>query len=203
MLDYFLTHTHTDALCDKNFEDWHLGIPYYGFWAILIEDPTYISLIAKAQTHLQNFFLPNYSRQAHITLNACGLMSEEHFSEAALINQISSIEEMKLSAFDISLSHIDSFTTAAYFKVLDACHSLYKINKALSLVASDSNPSSYQPHITLGLYREKFESKFVAEEIMKFEQVKTSPYSIKEVQFCRYETSNIQGKIEVIKRIKF
>jgi hypothetical protein len=86
MLDDFLS----------NFEEWHLGIPYYGFWAIVIEQPEYLSLISKAQNHLQHFFLPNYSRQAHITLNVCGLMSEDHFSNAALDDQISIIEEMKL-----------------------------------------------------------------------------------------------------------
>ena len=202
MLDDFLSHTHTDALCDKNFEEWHLGIPYYGFWAILIDQPEYLSLISKAQNHLQHFFLPNYSRQAHITLNACGLMSEDHFSNVDLANQISNIEEMKLSAFEVSLSHIDSFTTAAYLSVSDTCRSLCKINQALSLIAHDSTPTIYQPHITLGLYREKFESKCVAKEIRKFGRVELPSMLVKEVHFCRYETSNIQGPIEVLKSIK-
>jgi 2'-5' RNA ligase len=202
MLDDFLSHTHTDALCDKNFEEWHLGIPYYGFWAIVIEQPEYLSLISRAQHHLQNFFLPNYSRQAHITLNACGLMSEDHFPDVDLADQISIIEKMKLSAFEISLSHIDSFTTAAYLNVSDTGRSLCKINEALSLISNDSTPTIYQPHITLGLYREKFESNFVAREIMKFRRVEMPSLLVKEVHFCRYETSNIQGPIEVVKSIK-
>ncbi|MFT6030400.1 MAG: 2'-5' RNA ligase [Oleiphilaceae bacterium] len=202
MLDDFLSNTHTDALCDKNFEEWHLGIPYYGFWAIVIEQPEYLSLISKAQNHLQHFFLPNYSRQAHITLNVCGLMSEDHFSNAALDDQISIIEEMKLSVFEVSLSHIDSFTTAAYLHISDASDTLCKINQTLSVISHNSTPTIYQPHITLGLYREKFESKCVVEEIMKFGRVEIPSMIAKEVHFCRYETSNIQGPIEVLKRIK-
>tara|TARA_R110001592_G_scaffold68269_3_gene209138 strand:- start:15230 stop:15847 length:618 start_codon:yes stop_codon:yes gene_type:complete len=202
MLSDFISHSHTDALSDENFEKWHCGIPYYGFWAILIEKPEYLALISQAQTHFQNFFLPGYSRQAHITLNACGLMSEAHFSEAALDKQIRIVKEMKLSAFEISLSHIDSFTTAAYVNISDSSHSLYKINEALSLISNDSKPTTYQPHITLGLYREKFKSKFVAEEIMNFGRIEMPSLLVSEIQFCRYQTSNIQGPIEVMKTIK-
>jgi len=202
MLDDFLSHSHTDALCDKNFKEWHMGIPYYGFWAIMIERPEHLSLISKVQSHLQHFFLPGYSRQAHITLNACGLMSERHFSKADLDKQVSIIEAMNLSPFEVSISHIDSFTTAAYLNISDVSLSLSKINVALNQISCDSEPTSFEPHITLGLYREKFESKKVAKEIMKFELFETPPILVSEVHFCRYETANIQGQINLVKRIR-
>lgn len=202
MLSNFLSHSHTEALVDKNFEEWHRGIPYFGFWAIMIEQPEALALISKAQEHLQHFFLPHYSRQPHITLNACGLMSPDHFSQTKLDLQISMLKAMSLKPFEISLSHIDSFTTAAYLKVSDSNRSLSKINEALSTISSDSKPAFYQPHITLGLYRKKYESKFVAEKIMKLGQIKPQALLVSEVQFCRYETANIQGPIEIIKAIK-
>jgi len=202
MLSNFLSHSHTEALVDKNFKEWHRGIPYFGFWAVMIEQAEALSLIAKAQEHLQDFFLPHYSRQPHITLNACGLMSPDHFSQTKLDQQISMLEAMSLKPFEISLSHIDSFTTAAYLKASDSNRSLSKINEALSTISSDSKPAFYQAHITLGLYREKYESKLIAEEIIKFGRFPAQAIFVKEVQFCRYETANIQGPIEIVKTIK-
>lgn len=203
MLSNFLSHSYTDALIDKNFAEWHLGIPYYGFWAIMIEAPEHLNLIAKAQHHLQNFFLPNYSRQAHITLNACGLMSERFFSKHDLDKQIRAIESMNLSPFNISLSHIDSFTTAAYINISDNCNSLNKLNQVLSNTANDSNPIRYEPHITLGLYRKKFATKMVSEKIQQFEAFTLPAITIREIQFCRYETAFIQGPVEIMERIQF
>ena len=202
MLHNFLSHTYTDALCDRDFKEWHGGIPFYGFWAILIDQPEYLSVFSKAQNHLQGFFLPGYARQAHITLNACGLISETHFSKDALIKQISALKEMHLSPFDIAASHLDSFTTAAYLSISDETGTLCKIHNTLSDISNDSRPDSFQAHITLGLYRDKFESATVAEEIIKFGDIHISPLLIREIQFCRYQTSNIQGPIEVVKRIQ-
>jgi 2'-5' RNA ligase len=203
MLENFLSNTHTDALIDKDFKEWHLGIPYYGFWAIVIEKQDYLARISQAQKYLQQFFLPGYARQPHITLHACGLMSEAYFSNSLLNEQIELFKSLNISDFEILLGHIDSFTTAPFFHINDASHTLRKINAAFSHISSDSKPDCYQPHITLGLYREKFKSKLVANEIKKFNQVESLPFQVSEIHFCRYETANIQGPIEIIKRIKF
>lgn len=201
MFEEFLSHKYTTASCDRNFKEWHLGIPYYGFWAILIDNPKLLSVISKAQVQLQPFFLPSYNRQAHITLSACGLLSGTYFSQAKLDQQIKTIETLNLPPFEISLGHIDSFSTAAYLSVLDTSKTLHKVNRALNHIVNDSTPAKYTPHITLGLYREKFECKHVAEEIRKFEHFDELRFKVTKIQFCRYETSNIQGPIEVIKEI--
>tara|TARA_R110001599_G_scaffold302362_1_gene508029 strand:- start:7345 stop:7956 length:612 start_codon:yes stop_codon:yes gene_type:complete len=203
MLEEFLSHKYTTASCDRDFKEWHRGIPYYGFWAILVDCPKLLSKVSKAQTQLQPFFLPGYTRQAHITLNACGLLSETHFSQAKLDQQINILEDLSLSPFDISLGHIDSFSTAAYHSVFDTSKTLHKINKALNQIVSDSIPDKYTPHITLGLYRKKFECKHLAEEILKLERLDELRFKVSKIQFCRYATSNIQGPIEVIKELKF
>lgn len=202
MLKEFLSHKHTTASCDRDFKEWHLGIPNYGFWAILVDSPKLLSVVSEAQTQLQPFFLPGYTRQAHITLNACGLLSKTHFSQAKLEQQINTLEDLNLSPFDISLDHINSFSTAAYISVFDTSKTLHKINKALDQIVSDSTPDNYTPHITLGLYREKFECKHVAEEILKLEPFDELRFKVSKIQFCRYETSNIQGPIEVIKELE-
>jgi 2'-5' RNA ligase len=203
MLEEFLSHKHTTASCDRDFKEWHLGIPYYGFWAILVDNPKLLSVVSKAQTQLQPFFLPSYRRQAHITLNACGLLSETHFSQSKLDQQINNLKILNLSPFELSLGHIDSFSTSAYLSVFDTSKILHKINKALNQIVSDSTPAKYTPHITLGLYRDKFECKHVSEEILKFKTFDELRFKVTKIQFCRYQTANIQGPIEVIKEIKF
>ena len=75
MLNDFLALPYTEAICDKNFAEWHQGIPYYGFWAIIVDHPEHLALINRAQDHLKEFFLSRYLRQPHITLSACGLLT--------------------------------------------------------------------------------------------------------------------------------
>jgi len=202
MLADFLSHSHTTALCDRNFKEWHEGIPYYGFWAVLIDSSDLMQRVLEAQSHLQHFFLPDYKRQAHITLNACGLMTDTRFSNSLLDRQITALKQLTLSPFNLSVTHIDSFSTAAYLAIEDQGQVLHKINTALSDIASDSKPSIYKPHITLGLYREAFQTEKVAQKIIQFNNFKPINITIGELQFCRYKTSSIQGQIEVIKKIK-
>lgn len=201
MLEEFLSHTHTTKLCDRNFTEWHKGISHYGFWAVLIDSINCLQRVSAVQSHLSEFFLPAYKRQAHITLNSCGLMADTHFAPSKLDQQISALNHLKASPFDILVTNIDSFSTAAYLEVEDINLSLQKIHTALSTIACDSPPLSYQPHITLGLYREEFKTEVLTKKIMQFAKNDPIALRVNEVQFCRYETSSIQGPIEVIKRI--
>lgn len=202
MYEEFLSHKKTTASCDRNFEEWHLGIPHYGFWAVVIDNLNCLDLVSRAQTHLQHLFLPGYTRQAHITLNACGLLSETHFSQAKLDQQIRILEYLNLSPFDISLGSIESFSTAAYLSINSSCNTLQKLNKVLSEIVSDSSPITYTPHITLGLYRDSFDCQYVINEILNFGSFEKPSIQITEIQFCQYQTTSVQGPIEVVKRVK-
>lgn len=201
MLENFLSCSHTKALCDKDFTEWHRGIPYYGFWAIMIDQADCQSYVSHAQSYLSHFLLPGYQRQAHITLNACGLIAETHFSKAHLQKQMDQLHQLDLSPFTLSLKHIDSFSTAPYLSIYDKHESLSKLHLQLSEVACDSKPKYYQPHITLGLYRDAFRSKDVANHIALFAHEKNIDIKVKAIQFCRYRTNQVQGPIEVIKNI--
>lgn len=201
MYKEFLSQLYTDKLCDKDFREWHRGIAYYGFWAVLIEDKQWGSHIVKIQDYLKDYFLPDYARQAHITLNTCGLLSDNFFSKALLDQQVQAIKCSAIKPFEICAQELNSFSTAAYLNVSSSNQSLEKLNTLLQNICSDSPAFSYLPHITLGLYRDHFSTQKLVQKFSEIDDNKLPNINIKAIQFCRYQTSKVQGPIEVIKNI--
>lgn len=197
-LSDFISQTKTDALVDENFSDWHRGIPFYGFWAIIIRNKQWLTFIQETQAELSHYFLPGYARQAHITLNACGLLDERHFSKAKLEAQCAALDKKVLSHFPISLGSVNSFSTAAYISIADPQGHLDQINTVLQKIATDSAPLKYTAHLTLGLYRDHFNTRELASKLSRITVPTLPPIQVTEIQFCKYQTQSIQGKIQAL-----
>ena len=204
-MDDFLKSLATHKQCEKAFPDWHKGISHYGFWAVEIHEPSWLSLIKEAQIYLHKYAYPNYLRAPHITISACGLIDENHFSTLRLTQQSNALKQLNISPFTLTLGPLDSFTTAMYLGIEDKSDSLYKIREHLNAVTTDHPTEIYYPHVTLGLYRDNFSTREIAKEIQSFRlQASQNLTSIEvtELVFCRYETKVLQGPFEVERRIK-
>lgn len=205
MLDEFLKSATTHKQCSQAFSGWHKGISHYGFWAVEILDPDWLSLIESAQMYLQDYAYPNYLRAPHITLTACGLMDEACFSSSHLTQQISMLQQLDISPFDITLGQLNSFTTAMYFVINDPSRTLSKIRTHLNAIAADNPSDIYHPHITLGMYSDNFKTPYIAKKIKNFRpeaQYTIKAITVTELVFCSYETSTLQGPFDVVKRFR-
>ena len=204
MLNAFLQTKRTIKQNKNEFIGWNQGISHYGFWAIEIDDSDWLHYIEKAQAHLQGFAFPNYKRAPHITLTACGLMAESHFSKLHLTKQIEAIKQLDIPPFEISLGDLSSFTTAMYFAITDESNSLTGIRTKLNSIAADHPSENYHPHITLGLYRDNFKTHDVVKCITEFQQrhpIKLKPIQVSSLIFSQYETEVLQGPFEILHRI--
>jgi len=204
-MDSFLKLPTTQKQCEHEFINWHKGILNYGFWAIEVHSPDWLSIIKSAQTHLNKFAFPNYLRAPHITLSACGLIDEHHFSTLQLNRQINALENMSIEPFSLKLGQLNSFTSAMYLSIEDSSHTLNKIRTTLNNITADHPTETYYPHITLGLYRDNFKTKEIANEIEAFRlsvPQNISPIKVNELVFCRYETKVLQGPFEVYRRVR-
>lgn len=202
MYSEFLSHATTYAACDKPLNSWHQGIAWYGFWAILVTDQQWLKTLHDAQQHLKHTLLPGYARQAHITISASGLLDERYFSEQHYQAQKQRLLADLPAAFTISASHLNSFAAAPYLAIDDICQHLLSLRSMLGKVKADDEPDIYHPHITLGLYRQIFSCEEIVNILQQIPLPELPRLKVSEIAFCRYQTAQIQGEVEVLERIR-
>ena len=202
MYKNFLLSSKTVPCIDRNFSEWHNGISHYGFWAVAVNDLDWIELCDTAHAHIKQFVHPDYQRRPHITIIACGLLDQNHFSTAQFKRQLRSLNEMMIPPFYLKASSLNSFATAPCLMVEDSEETLMQIRNYLTVISKEDAPVQYQPHITLGFYRDAFNTVEVADCLAKFKYAPIKPMLVTELVFCVYETKKIQGQFSIIKRVR-
>lgn len=187
---------------DRDLFEWHNGISHYGFWAVVIDDLDWIELWKAAHVHIKRFVHPNYQRAPHITISACGLLDQNHFSTEHLDRQWRVLSEATIPPFYLKVTSLNSFTTAPCLMIEDSTGTLKQIRDCLTVISKEDAPVQYQPHITLGFYRDAFSTIEVAECLTRFKYPSIKPMLVTELAFCVYETIKIQGQFAIIKRIR-
>ncbi len=202
MYEAFLTTPKTIPQCDRDFVEWHGGVSYYGFWAVVVDDPNWLELFDVARSHVKQFIHPGYRRKPHITIVACGLLDQKRFSAHLLERQLVTLIEAVIKPFSLNAGSLDSFAAAPYITVEDPSGSLNQIRKLLTTISKEDNPAQYKRHVTLGLYRDAFDTLQVADCFQAFKHAPISSMLVSELVFCAYETKEIQGPFSVLERVK-
>lgn len=185
-----------------DFKEWHKGIPYYGFWALEIDNEKVLTEIFNAQSQLTSILHAGYQRQPHITLLACGLMDEKYFSAATLKKQIKELKALNIHCFDLSFLTINSFSTCPYLALQKPNPTLDQIREVLLRHQAEDSPCEYIPHIALGFYNDVYKKSNIESELIKFEKtLAITSQTVSSIIFARYNTSDLQGPYEVLERI--
>jgi hypothetical protein len=154
-------HQVTLASVQRDFVEWRKERTHYAVWAIDVDTPALRAAIAAMRAHLADCLLPDYRRQAHITLHLCGFPAalpnlDDDYPAATLRDQIATLQAAAPAPFVLEIGRPDSFTSAAYFSVDDHSGGIHAARCAL---AGNRNPDEifpYTPHVTCGLYRDEF-----------------------------------------------
>lgn len=202
MYEEFLAVSNTVPYANRDFIQWHTGISHYGFWAVIVEGEDWIKLFDAASAYMEPFIHSGYRRAPHITVTACGLFSQEYFSDRLLDCQLTALSRASINPFMLKTGCLDSFVSAPYITVEDPTGALNPIRRLLMPFSREYNLARYQPHITLGLYRDKFSTQRVAYHFEDFPCMPACKMLVSEIAFCVYETKDIQGPIRVLERVK-
>lgn len=187
-------YTHATEL--TGFSDWHQGIERYGFWAVLIDNPDWLNEFSRAQAHVEAFVHPDYQRIPHITLSACGLIDEAHFSSKKLAQQITCIKSLNIQAFDLEMAQLNSFDAAPYISI-KSHPSLGFIRRQLESITRDNPATNYQPHLTLGFYQQRYQKTIVNRHLKAFNTRTLPPFQVKRLYYCSYLTADIHGALSL------
>jgi 2'-5' RNA ligase len=201
MYEAFLQTPQTIAHVERDFVEWHGGIAHYGFWAVVVADPDWLAVFAAARAHVARFVHPGYRRAPHVTVAACGLLAESHVSAAQTARQTAVLATAKLAPFPLYAGPLDSFTSAPMITIQDPTGELERVRECITAVSPEDTPAPYQPHITLGLYRDAFDTAQVVDCLSAFAPAPVQPLLVTELAFCAFETKDIQGPIQILERV--
>lgn len=162
-----------------DYPDWHKGREHYYCWAISVESDEIFSRWRAAQQSCEEYLLPDYHHQLHITVAVCGFwqpcnMTTAHnddFTEAQLDAQLMALQAaladpeacgLPTPPWALDIGGVNSFASAPFLEVRDDHGVLTALRQLLLPQGTDFRTEPYCPHITLGLYRDRFEAAAVA-----------------------------------------
>lgn len=146
----------TQACEDRDFVEWHRGCPWCAVWVARADVPEVAAGVAQARACIAPWLLSRYERQPHVTLAYRGLMAGSQmcpnveFDAAQLRADVQALQSIRLSAFELQLQGVGSFSTVPYLAVHPhaALHTVHAV-----LAAHTPYPGwSYVPHVTVGHY---------------------------------------------------
>ena len=151
----------TLASVQRDFAEWRKGRTHYAVWAIDVDTPALRAASAAMREHLADCLLPDYRRQAHVTLHLCGFPAavsnlDDDYPAAILQKQIAALQAGAPPPFTLEIGPPDSFTSAAYFSVDDCSDGIRTARRALAGSRNPEKSFPYTPHVTCGLYGSEY-----------------------------------------------
>ncbi len=198
----FLATNHTNPYDNRDYLEWHGGIEQYGYWAVLVDHPSWILAFNQARRELLPFVYPEYQRAPHITIACCGLIHPSYFADGLIRQQIDTLRQASIPQFILEVNGLDSFASVPYLRVVDLSDSLNHIRHLLRRTAKEDNPGRFIPHVTLGQYCDTFETQKIVNVLERISLPEIDPLSVVEVAFCTYDTHSIQGPFAVVERVR-
>ena len=190
----------TLACVQRDFVEWRKGRSHYAVWAIDVDTPALRSAIAAMRAHLADYLLPDYRRQAHVTLHLCGFPAatanlDDDFPAAMLQDQIAALQANAPPPFVLEIGSPDSFTSAAYFSVDDCARGILATRRALAGGRHPDETFPYTPHVTCGLYRGEFSLPMLIQHMAACDSGLPARLQIDRLTLMAYEAANIGGPL--------
>jgi 2'-5' RNA ligase len=145
-------------------------------------------------------------RSPHITLQVCGFISEpaildDDFDGAMLARQRAALAAARLPAFTLAIGGIDSFDSAAFLRVRDPARGLTAIRAALAAGHPEACPGRYTPHVTIGLYRDRFAKRAVRRRLTALATLPPLRLAVRDIVLAGYAARELDGPLETLERV--
>lgn len=187
----------------RDFVEWHQGRAPYVLWALDLDFPEVRQRQAAAAQHMAAWLLPDYCRQAHVTLDLCGFPSSvpglpDEFSATALMAQEAALKKLALSPFDIQIGALKSFASAPYLAVRDEAGTLEFLHATLARAGGRAVNPDFVPHLTVGLYAGAWSGRDVLQGLHAFAKEKPLACRIERISLLAYQPSIVGGPLHCL-----
>ena len=196
----FLGLKETTPTVIRDFPEWHRGRRTYAVWVIGMESPAIKSICSSAQTHLSEFLIPSYQRQPHVTVFVGGFLNDtrrfnDDYTMDDLQNHLQRLTGARIRPFDIAVGGINSFAAAPFLEVIDVDGGIDGIRRIFSAAFSELRWSAYVPHVTLGLYKDRFDTRSLAARFSAFGAAEQLRARIDRIWLATYTAGVIGGPL--------
>ena len=186
----------------RDYAEWHRGRNEYAVWMICIQSQSVQSRFDAARLHLAEFLLEPYRRQAHVTLFVCGFPAEikrlrDDYTVEESERCIRALKKAKPAPFEIKIGGINSFAAVPFLEVFDISGGIGRIRNVLSGTRYEIGNGEYMPHLTLGLYSGRFDTKMVAKKMSSFCHDSLITYFVDQISLTTYSARRIAGPLAV------
>ncbi|WP_373683976.1 2'-5' RNA ligase family protein [Acinetobacter sp. YH12080] len=194
---------------NQDYPDWHQGRQHYALWYIEIQDPELLAYLAALRAQFSDLLYTPNTRQFHITVFICGFIEElnktqlidhseqrwnDNFSADELALHRQQLRQLSLSNIRLRTGQINSFQSALFIEIVDLDRKLEHLRQAFNLSSNEIAPIEYCPHITLGLYKQAWNSDDIFERIQQVEQ-HCFDFESEQLTFGHYQAQVLQGAL--------
>ncbi|HEY9033948.1 MAG TPA: 2'-5' RNA ligase family protein [Pseudomonadales bacterium] len=181
--------------------DWHRGRPQFCFWGIAVEDAQLGREMQRLRQRLSPFLRPDYQRSEHITLYAAGFVmpqasQPDETDGRQLARQAALIRSAMNGPWQLQTGAVSSFAGAPFVEVIDSDGRLAALRRALLGCFADDRDVPFTPHLTLGLYRQPFAVRLLAERLAQLSlPALTIPVSA--ISLFSYHTGHLCSPLKI------
>lgn len=193
----------TLAIEDRDFPEWRRGRERYGVWLIDVDVAAISQRVQLARDHLHSLLSP-HQRPAHITLFVCGFWVDQarlddDFDPSMLAAQLRTLNAVSIAPFTLTIGGLDSFDSAAFLHISDTEEQLESLRETLANSCQEIRQAPYMPHLTVGLYRDRFDKRDVAQQLAAFPESEPIELHVDRIHFAIYRARELGGAFEIVK----
>ena len=198
----FLSRGHTLPTERRDYSEWRRGRREYAVWVICVKNRDVQARLDAAKARMAGLLLDPYQRQAHVTLWVCGFLtptrrSPDDYSLEAVERSLRELEKVGPAQFDLEIGGLNSFAAAPFLEVRDSSGSLDEIRRVLAREGLDSQDGEYVPHVTVGLYSDRFDTKAVSDRISSLDAGPLITHRVTEIGLATYAADEIGGPLSM------
>ena len=181
----------------KDFVDWRRGRRYFAVWAIDLDGTLLRRASADIREALDDYWLPGYVRQPHLTVALCGFPAAsagpaDDYGFAHFAAQRQALIAAAPVRFEVEIGAPDSFVSAAYFSVRDVEGGLEKLRRILG---AEVEEAGFVPHVSFALYRLALPLSAVLAELQARSPLAPCRLTVSKVVWMVYEAAVIGGPL--------
>jgi 2'-5' RNA ligase len=145
--------------------------------------------------------LDGYCRQPHITLSLCGFPTPrpqhaDDYGPARLHAQLDALRQMQPAAFAIEVGGLDTFTSVPYLAVHETQGLLQQLHGCLAIGNFPAAPSTYVPHVTVGLYADAWPMDTVQAALQRLVWPDALSVQVTGISLLSYTATEIGGPLQ-------
>lgn len=201
------------------YPDWHKGREHYYCWAVSVDSHEISSRWRAAQQHYAYYLREDYHQQLHITVAVCGFWQPNDLTFAhnddftpdklnlqleqlkALINDMGA-RNYPEDLWSLNVGGVNSFASAPFLEVWDDHGTLAALRQALLPNGDDFRTEAYCPHMTLGLYRDRFETAAVAADFTSAIDTMPLKLNMTSLDLLSYNARSVTSPLRLERRIQ-